>query len=228
MILAAGRGERMRPLTDVTPKPLLAVGGKPLIVRIIEALRCAEVRDVVINVSHLGDQIEAALRDGHELGVGIRYSREPEALETAGGIAAALPLLGTDPFLVINGDLYTEYAFAGLAARAAAWKERADATLAHLVLIDNPAHHPRGDFGLADDRVLADAPQRYTFSGIGLYRPALFSGIAAGEKRPLAQLLRAAMARGAVTGEHFCGVWQDIGTPERLHALDAALRDRDI
>ena len=222
MILAAGRGERMRPLTDHTPKPLLPAGGKPLIVWHIERLAAAGIRDIVINHAWLGEQLPAALGDGSRYGVRIAYSAESIALETAGGIAQALPLLGEQPFLVINGDIWCDWdpAQAGAlarqldAARADAW----------LLLVDNPDHHPAGDFALAaDGRVGADGSVRLTFAGIGLYRPALFAGLPPATPAPLAPLLRAAMARGAVRGTHHGGYWTDVGTPQRLAALDARL-----
>jgi MurNAc alpha-1-phosphate uridylyltransferase len=219
MILAAGRGERMRPLTDHTPKPLLQAGGKPLIVWTIEALARAGFRELVINVSHLGERIIEALGDGRRWGVEIRYSREAEALETAGGIATALPLLGSEPFLVVNADIYTDFNFER-ARTAAAQDTRA---LAHLVLIDNPAHHPAGDFVLRGGRILNVGEPRYTFSGIGVYQPALFAGIAAGTKRQLSAVLRPQIELDRVTGEHFGGHWFDIGTPERLAAVDRSL-----
>jgi MurNAc alpha-1-phosphate uridylyltransferase len=223
MILAAGRGERMRPLTDRTPKPLLPVGGKPLIVWHLERLATAGLREVVINHAHLGGQIEAALGDGARWGLSIRYSPEPEgALETAGGIANALPLLGGDEaFLVINGDIYCDWDVARAATALAA------NDLAHLVLVPNPSHHPRGDFSLKGTEVGADiaAPgvQVCTFSGIGVYRPQLFAGIRRGERAQLAPLLRAAMAAGRVSGELHAGRWTDVGTPQRLAELDAEL-----
>ncbi len=213
MILAAGRGERLRPLTDATPKPLLPVGGRPLIVRHLERLAQAGFPRVVINLAHLGEQIEAALGDGSTWGLRIRYSREGEgrALETGGGICKALPLLGDGPFLVVNGDLFTDLDYGALAIPEGA--------LAHLVLVDNPPHHPQGDFHLhADGRVTAEEAPRLTFAGVGLYRPALFAGC---EPRPfpLAPLLRRWMACGKVTGEHFRGRWLDVGTPERYRRL---------
>ena len=220
MILAAGRGERMRPLTDKTPKPLLDVAGKPLIVWTIEALARAELRELVINVSHLGELIERALGDGRRWDVQIRYSREAEALETAGGIAYALPLLGASPFVVVNGDIHTDFAFRGLLDRSPDGGER----LAHLVLIDNPPHHPAGDFALSGNHVANDGARRYTFSGIGIYHPQLFSDIVAGTKRPLAPLLRPQIDARRVTGEHYPGLWSDVGTPERLATLDRSLR----
>ena len=228
MILAAGRGERMRPLTDHTPKPLLAVGGKPLIVWHIERLRAAGFSHIVINHAHLGQQIEDTLGNGAGFGVSIEYSREASALETAGGIATALPLIEADVFPVVNGDIYCEYDFgllAGPVARLAAGHDQA-----HLVLVDNPSHHPNGDFVLDGGRVKgADAPltphpARVTFSGIGVYHRALFAHTPAGEKAPLAPLLRLAIDAGRVSGEHFGGRWVDVGTPARLASLDEELR----
>ncbi|MDP1606670.1 MAG: nucleotidyltransferase family protein [Rhodocyclaceae bacterium] len=210
MILAAGRGERMRPLTDRTPKPLLPVAGKPLIVWHLERLARAGFRDIVINHAHLGDQVEALLGNGEAWGLRIQYSAESaDALETAGGIANALPLLGNDPFLVINGDIFCDWDFS---------RARIADQLAHLILVDNPPHHPAGDFTLTDDKA------RYTFSGIGIYRPALFAGIERGQAAQLAPLLHAAIAAGQVSGEHHPGRWVDVGTPARLAALDAELR----
>ena len=223
MILAAGRGERMRPLTDATPKPLLVAGGKPLVAWHIEALVRAGMRDIVINHAHLGHMIEAALGDGTRLGARIRYSREDEALETAGGIANALALLGDAPFLVVNGDIFCDYDFATLPTLATC-------DLAHLVLVTNPPQHLQGDFALAGDRVAAPSPVFHssllTFSGIGLYRPQLFAGITAGTKAKLAPLLLEAMRAGQVGGELFAGCWTDVGTPERLSALDQLLSGR--
>jgi MurNAc alpha-1-phosphate uridylyltransferase len=217
MILAAGRGERMRPLTDATPKPLLEVGGKPLIAWLIEALARAGFHELVINVSHLGARVESALGDGRRWNMRIRYSHELEALETAGGIANALPLLGPDPFVVVNGDVHTDFDFSTLTP------PQGDA-LAHLVLIDNPSHHPAGDFALQNGRIALDGAQRYTFSGIGVYDPSLFAGIPAGTKCQLAAVLKPNIAAGRVSGEHFAGRWCDVGTPDRLKALDRALR----
>ena len=218
MILAAGRGERLRPLTDTTPKSLLAVGGKPLIVWHLEKLARAGFTEVVINHAHLGGMIEAELGDGSGFGLAIRYSPEREALETAGGIASALPLLGPEPFLVINADVYTDYDFSTLRGLPLADK------LAHLVLVDNPAQHPRGDFALEAGRVRESGNPMLTFSGIGVYAPRLFGGIPSRAKVPLAPLLRKAMAADRVSGEHYRGGWHDIGTAERLQALDAQLR----
>ena len=221
MILAAGRGERMRPLTDRVPKPLLPAGGRPLIEWQVLRLARAGFVDLVINHAHLGAQIEAALGDGSRLGVRIRYSPEAVALETAGGIATALPQLGDAPFAVVNGDVYCEYDFAGL-ARAVRQIADDPGLDAHLVMVDNPAHNPSGDFGLAHGR-LGEAGPRLTFSGLGAYRNALFEGIAAGTRAALAPLLRAAMARGRASGEHFRGYWLDVGTPARLAELDRRL-----
>ncbi|MDD5330858.1 MAG: nucleotidyltransferase family protein, partial [Sulfuricella sp.] len=218
MILAAGRGERMRPLTDATPKPLLQAGGKPLIVWHIERLARAGFTELVINHAHLGAQIEAALGDGGRFGVSIRYSAEAEALETAGGIANALPLLGPEPFLVVNGDIFCDYDFASL-------PKELGTLSAWLVLVDNPAHHPGGDFGLKEGRVLEEGEHKLTFSGIGVYRPEVFASVVRGLKAKLAPLLRERMAMGQAGGEHFQGLWMDIGTPERLSELDRSLRD---
>lgn len=221
MILAAGRGERMRPLTDTVPKPLLTVGGRSLIARHVENLAAAGVRDIVINHAHLGAMIEASLGDGSAFGVAIHYSREGVALETAGGIALALPLLGSDPFLVVNGDIYCEFDFAALTRQVAAM--RLSGSVAHLVLVDNPPHHPRGDFAVVDGRLRNEGACRFTYSGIGLYCPRLFAGVTPGAKAALGPLLRQAVDADAVTGEHYPGRWEDVGTPERLAALDRSL-----
>ena len=222
MILAAGRGERMRPLTDHTPKPLLEAGGKPLIVWHVERLVRSGFGDIVINHAHLGKMIERALGDGARFAARIRYSREGVALETAGGIAYALPLLGGGPFLVINGDIWCDYDLRTAHALGAALAQAGD--LAHLVLVPNPPHHAAGDFCLRDGKVTSDGERRFTFSGIGIYRPKLFAGIAPGAKAKLAPLLRAAMAERKVCGELHRGRWLDVGTPERLAELDIALR----
>jgi MurNAc alpha-1-phosphate uridylyltransferase len=222
MILAAGRGERMRPLTDRVPKPLLPVAGRPLIAHLVERLARAGLTDLVVNVSHLAGQIERELGDGARHGVRIAYSREVEALETGGGIAQALPLLGPGPFVAVNSDVYCDFDFSRLAA--AAERLNAEAPGAHLVLVDNPPHHPAGDFCLSDGAVSADGSQpRLTFSGIGVYPPALFAGIARGAKCQLAALLRPAMAQGRVRGEHHRGLWMDVGTPQRLADLERLL-----
>ena len=214
MILAAGRGERMRPLTDATPKPLLKVGGKALIEYHLEHIRAAGIIEVVINHAWLGEQIETALGDGRRYGLNIEYSREGEALETAGGIQRALPLLGETPFIAINGDIWTDYSLTNLPETLEG--------LAHLVLVDNPPQHPKGDFMLQAGQILPSGENCLTFSGIGLYRPALFADLKPG-KAPLAPLLRQAMAEGQVTGEQYRGRWFDIGTPARLQQLDALL-----
>ncbi len=217
MVLAAGRGERMRPLTDHTPKPLLEVGGKPLIVWHLERLARAGFRDVVVNLAWLGDRIRDALGDGGRWGLRLSYSPEGErGLETGGGIFQALGLLGPEPFLVVNGDIWLDADLAALA--------KPPVGLAHLLLVDNPEHHPDGDF-LLRDGYIADGPgeQRFTFSGVGVYRPALFAGCKPGVF-PLAPLLRKAGGKGQVSGELHRGRWFDIGTPARLAALDAQLR----
>ncbi len=222
MILAAGRGERMRPLTDHTPKPLLTVGGKPLIVWHIERFAEAGVTELVINHAHLGAQIESVLGDGSRFGVHISYSPEhPSALETAGGIAHALHLLGDDPFAVVNGDIYCDYDFERLLQYASALQSGPD--MAHLVLVNNPPHHPEGDFGLQSGRVV-DTPPRLTFSGLGVYSPALFHHLDRNAAAPLAPLLRAQIAAGRVSGEHHTARWVDVGTPQRLEELDKVLR----
>jgi len=224
MILAAGRGERMRPLSDRIPKPLLQAGGRPLVVALIESLARAGMVELVVNVSHLGSLIEQELGDGSRHRVRIAYSREQEPLETGGGIAYALPLLGAEPFVVVNSDIHCDFDFARLSAAAAAI--RSGAVSAHLVLVDNPLHHPAGDFCLSGGRVAADGARRLTFAGIGVYAPALFAEVPRGTKRQLAALLRPAMAQGRVSGEHHGGQWMDIGTPERLAALDRLLAAR--
>ncbi len=226
MILAAGRGERMRPLSDMTPKPLLAVGGKPLIIRHLEKLAAAGFQDVVINYSHLGNQIETTLRDGKRFGVRIHYSPEQEALETAGGIAYALPLLGPEPFLVVNADVYCELDFARLLPLRRRMLDAPGDCSAYLVLVDNPPHHPEGDFVLNKDRLVLSGAVKLTFSGIGLYQPALFARVPRGWKMKLASLLQAQIQAGKVGGEHYRGLWRDVGTPERLRELDELLKSR--
>ncbi len=224
LIFAAGRGERMRPLTDTTPKPLLPVAGKPLIVYHLEALATSGVHYVVINTSHLAGQFPDVLGDGSRWGLRIRYAYEGETpLETGGGMLHALPLLSDEPFLALNGDIFCDFDFTALPA--------APQGLAHLVLVDNPPHHAHGDFHLdADGRVDDAASPRLTFAGIGVYRPQLLDGwrdvignTAGTDANPpcfqLTPLLRAAMARGQVSGRHFTGRWHDVGTPERLAAL---------
>ena len=219
MILAAGRGERMRPLTDHTPKPLLPIAGKPLIVHHLEALRAAGIVEIVINSGHLGAQLPAALGTGERWGVNIRWSPEPpEALETGGGIFQALPLLGAAPFIVVNGDVWSDFPFTH-------WTQAFNLKgLAHLLLVPNPPQHVNGDFVLLNHGQVAQygAP-RYTFSGLSILRPELFADCQAG-RFPLAPLLRTAMDNGQVSGELYTGEWRDIGTPQRLAELDAQLR----
>lgn len=212
MILAAGRGERMRPLTDYTPKPLLIAAGKPIIEYTILQLVAAGFTEIVINTAHLGEQLPAVLGNGGRWGINIIYSHEGgQALETAGGIVNALPLLGGQPFLVVNGDIATDFDFAKL--------RHTPVALAHLVLINNPLHHAQGDFHLAANGQLSGTETpKLTFSGIGVYHPDLFQDQVAGVRR-LAPILRQAMSAGQVSGEHFEGFWMDIGTPERLQAL---------
>lgn len=213
MILAAGRGERMRPLTDNTPKPLLPVAGKTIIELTINQLISAGFTDIIINHAHLGEQIENHLGNGQRYGASIQYSPEGhQALETAGGIINALPLLGDEVFLVINGDIATDFPFSELKNQAV--------DLAHLVLVDNPEFHPQGDFGLDfTGKVIENSTEKLTFSGIGLYRPELFSNIPAGKSK-LGPLLRQAIANQRVSGQKFAGFWMDIGTPERLRELN--------
>ncbi|HDX8362925.1 TPA: nucleotidyltransferase family protein [Aeromonas veronii] len=217
MILAAGRGERMRPLTDLLPKPLLAVGGKPLIVHHIEKLKAAGVTELVINHAWLGHKLVESLGDGNALGVTIHWSAEVSALETAGGIIQALPLLGDEPFLVINGDTWLDLDYRSLI------EQPQGENLAHLWLVPNPPQHPAGDFALQDGKVV-DTPA-FTFSGVGLYRPAAFAGLPAGARK-LAPLLREWMAQGRVGGSLLAGEWRDIGTVDRLRELDEQLQLR--
>lgn len=222
LVLAAGRGERMRPLTDVVPKPLLPVAGRPLIAYHLEALARAGIRDIVINLAWLGERLRAALGDGERYGVHIRYSDEgQEALETGGGIFNALPLLGPGEFVVVNGDTWSDFDFRALTLDS----EIDRGAVARLVLVKNPAHHPQGDFGLEGDVVVERASDRLTYSGIGVFQPQFFTGAVAG-KFPLLPLLKRAIANGSLRGELFRGEWWDVGTPERLHALDMRLRTR--
>ncbi|WP_163832397.1 N-acetylmuramate alpha-1-phosphate uridylyltransferase MurU [Spartinivicinus ruber] len=212
MILAAGLGTRMRPLTLKTPKPLLPVLGKPLIEYHLERLAAAGINQLVINHAYLGEQIEAKLKDGSHWGVSISYSHEPEPLETAGGIAHALPLLGDNPFIVINGDIWCDYPLEQLYLP--------ESELAHLILVDNPAHNPTGDFSLVDGQVGFDCnSQRFTFAGISVLSPALFKELPQA-KWPLAPILEAAIKQGLVSGEQYKGYWLDVGTPERLGQLE--------
>ena len=213
MILAAGRGERMRPLTDRLPKPLLKVHDKALIIWHIENLAKNGFKEIIINIAHLGYKIPQALGDGSKWGVKITYSDEQEsgALESAGGIKKALPLLGESPFLVVNGDIFCEYEF----DENFELKDK----MAHLILVSNPQHNEKGDFGLINDTVLTKDDKMYTFSGIGYYSPKLFESVAL-QKTPLAPLLREAIANNSVTGEVFKKMWHDIGTEKRLNEIN--------
>jgi N-acetyl-alpha-D-muramate 1-phosphate uridylyltransferase len=226
MILAAGRGERMRPLTDHTPKPLLKVGGKSLIVWHLERLAAAGFKEVVINHAHLGHMIEAALGNGAEWGLSIQYSPEKVALETAGGIANALDLLGAEPFLVVNGDTFTEIDFKSTALQANnhGGSRGIKNARAHLVLVNNPPQHPNGDFAIENGMLKNEGDPMLTFSGVGVYHPDLFAKIKRGEPAKLAPLLRQAIVENQATAEHYQGIWHDIGTPERLKSLDEACR----
>ena len=217
MILAAGRGERLRPRTDRTPKALIEVGGKPLLAWHLERLQRAGIREVVVNVSHLAERIMERFRDGAEYGLALQWSHEPQALETAGGIAQARALLGDAPFLLVNADVWCDYDFSKLAGM------RLDARLGHLVLIPNPPHNPGGDFSLDDARIGNKAAPRYTYAGIAVLSPALVSGVGAGQKAPLGPLLRSAADRDALTGELCAGKWHDVGTEERLAQLRSHL-----
>ncbi|MCU7921358.1 MAG: nucleotidyltransferase family protein [Candidatus Thiodiazotropha sp. (ex Dulcina madagascariensis)] len=218
MILAAGRGERMRPLTDMLPKSLLPVAGKPLIVHHIERLVAAGIRQLVINHSHLGEMIEAQLGAGGAWGVDIRYSPERTALETGGGILRALPLLGEKPFLAINGDVWSDIDYGSL--------RLSEGDMAHLVLVPNPVHHRQGDFLLRQGRIAQGEGDRLTFSGVGVYHPRLFESCKPGVF-PLAPLLRQAIGQGLVSGECFTGLWMDVGTPQRLAQLEQQVRPWD-
>ena len=225
MILAAGRGERMRPLTDHLPKPLLPVAGKPLIVWHLEKLATAGITDVVINHAWLGQKIEDLLGDGSEFGVRIQYSPETVALETAGGIATAGPLLGAEPFLVINGDIWCDWN--PIAAHVIAQELVRTKHLAWLLLVENPEHHPQGDFVRLEDRHLSDQTgMRKTFSGIGVYQPALFADTAIGRPAKLAPLLRTAMIEKKIIGDLHESFWLDVGTPDRLAALEYRLEQQ--
>ena len=218
MLLAAGRGERLRPLTDAIPKALVEAGGKPLIGWHLERLAQAGFREAVINVSHLGERIVERLGDGRGYGLRLHYSREQERLETAGGIANALPLLGAEPFLLVNADVYCECDFRQL--RDTALGDR----LAHLVLVPNPPHRAAGDFSLRDGTVGDDAAPRYTYAGVALVKPALVAPVRRGDKAPLGPLLRDAAKRRQIAGELYEGLWQDVGTIERLAELEAQLK----
>jgi N-acetyl-alpha-D-muramate 1-phosphate uridylyltransferase len=220
MLLAAGRGERLRPLTDTVPKALVEAGGKPLIVWHLERLARAGIRDAVINISHLGERIVERLGDGARFGLRLHYSRERERLETAGGIANALELLGRAPFLLVNADVYCECDFARL------MNIQLGERLAHLVLVPNPSHRSKGDFSLADGRLGDAAAPRYTYAGVAVVAPKLVQSVKRGEKAPLAPLLYDAAARGLLGGEVYGGLWQDVGTMERLAELERFLNER--
>jgi MurNAc alpha-1-phosphate uridylyltransferase len=220
MILAAGRGERLRPLTDAMPKAMVQAGGKPLIAWHLERLAACGCREAVVNVSHLGERIVEAIGEGARYGMRIAYSREPEPLETAGGIAQALGLLGQAPFLLVNADVYCEVDFARLLALPLG------ARLAHLVLVPNPPHRAGGDFSLEDGMVGNASGPRYTYGGIAVMSPGLVAGVRPGEKAPLAPLLRSAAERRLLGGELYRGTWQDVGTRERLAELEAHLSSR--
>jgi MurNAc alpha-1-phosphate uridylyltransferase len=227
MIFAAGRGERMRPLTDHTPKPLLEAGGKPLIVWQIERLAQAGIRIIVINHAWLGAHIEAALGDGSRWGVQLRYSPEPEALETAGGIAQALPLLedgdASEVFVGVAGDVYADFDYSTLHAQAHQLAAQTEAGM-HLVMVPNPPFHPAGDFGLADGVVSLDAQPRLTFGSMALYDTRMFRALPRGTRRALTPYYFDTIGRGLASGELYEGVWENVGTPEQLQALDARLK----
>jgi MurNAc alpha-1-phosphate uridylyltransferase len=219
MVLAAGRGERMRPITDKIPKPLVPVVGKPLIVYHLEALARAGITDIVINLAYRGAQIRDALGDGAAYGVRIQYSDEgPDPIETGGGIFKALPLLGEEPFLVVNGDVWTDFDFARMPTLPA-WAD------AHLVMVPNPSHLTKGDFGVEDGRVVQRDADRFTYSGLGAYTARFFAGCQPG-KFPLKPLLDRSIADRRLSGQVYRGVWLDIGTPQRLAELEAELTSK--
>jgi MurNAc alpha-1-phosphate uridylyltransferase len=223
MILAAGRGERMRPLTDHTPKPLLPVGGKPLIEWHVERLAAAGVRDIVINHAWLGTQIEAALGDGSRWGVRIAYSPEAVALETAGGIAQALHLLGAEPFLLISADIYTDYPFRQLVDVAVAMTHD-DKREAHVVMVNNPTYHPVGDWALRDGRIDPMGEDKLCYANLAVLKPAIVAEVTPGSSARLGPILAAAATAGQVSGEHYDGGWYNVGNPEELAAADCAAR----
>lgn len=231
MILAAGRGERMRPLSDTIPKPLLEVGGKPLIVWQIERLVAAGFAQIVINVAHLGGIIEETLGDGRQFGAAIRYSREAEPLEVGGGIATALPLLGDGVVLVVSGDIHAEYRYASLRARAGAIAATDQPPHLHMVMVPNPAYHPGGDFVLSGDRLTlngTDGAERTTFGNIALYRTSLFRELPRGKKLKILPYYRDWIARAWASGELFAGRWANVGSPAELAILDAQLLGNDL
>jgi len=224
MILAAGRGSRLRPLTDTCPKPLVKVNGKPLIVYHLENLSRAGIKEVVINIHHLGEQIVDALGHGEEWDLSIRYSQEPVLLETGGGICSALPLLGKDPFVIVNGDIWTDFDFADL--------PQSLATLAHLVLVGNPEHRLQGDYLLQEDGLVAPLQtgqgNAYTYAGIALLHPDLFAGCEPHVPFRLPLLFERAMQNKRLSGEHYGGSWTDVGNHDRLQSLERTLMMRAL
>jgi len=231
MILAAGRGERMRPLSDELPKPLLMAGGKPLVVRQIERLVSAGFGEIVINVAHLGGIIETTLGDGRKFGASIRYSREVEPLEVAGGIATALPMLGDGVVLVVSSDIHTEYEYASLSARAGAMAATDEPPHLHMVMVPNPAYHPGGDCVLNRDRLTLNGSNgvaRTTFGNIALYRTSLFRQLPHGKKLKILPFYRDWIARGWASGELFSGRWANVGTAAELASLDSELLGNDL
>ncbi|HEY5862095.1 MAG TPA: nucleotidyltransferase family protein [Casimicrobiaceae bacterium] len=223
MILAAGRGERMRPLSDATPKPLLCAGGKPLIVWQIEAFVRAGLTDIVVNASHRADDLAAALGDGRTFGARIAWSREAEPLEVAGGITTALPLLPAGPLIVASGDVWSAFDIATLIPRAQTMAHDSAAPRAHLVMVPNPPYHPQGDFALRGNAVIAGGAARLTFGNIAIYDTALFAGLQRGVEQKMLPLFNAWIAKGIVTGERYDGPWANVGTPADLAELDARL-----
>ena len=223
LILAAGRGERLRPLTDRTPKPLLAAGGKPLIEWQVEKLVAAGFGEIVVNHAHLGEQIEAALGDGTRFGARIRYSPESPALETAGGVAQALPLLGGAPFVVVSADIHTDFPYRTLQARIDGMVHAADAPLAHFVLVGNPPWHASGDMGLEDGRITRAKPW-LTYGNIAVFHPSVFTEVGRGTWLKLFPWMYRLVDAGRVTGERYDGAWDNVGTAEQLQALDRRLR----
>jgi N-acetyl-alpha-D-muramate 1-phosphate uridylyltransferase len=224
MILAAGRGERMRPLSDAMPKPLLMAGGKPLIAWQLERLVAAGFRDIVVNIAHRGGDIEAALGDGSRFGAAVRYSREQEPLEVAGGIATALPLLGDGVVLVVSGDIFTDYDYASLRPRVDAMAQRSSVPHMHMVMVPNPPYHPRGDFALNSGQLRLEGEPRVTFGNIALYRTGLFQPLPRNQKLRMLPLYQDWIGRGWATGESFNGRWFNVGTPGDLADLDRTLR----
>jgi MurNAc alpha-1-phosphate uridylyltransferase len=222
LILAAGRGERLRPLTDTLPKPLLAAGGRPLVQWQVERLVDAGFADLVVNHAHLGALIEAALGDGRRFGARIRYSPESPALETAGGIVKALPMLGDEPFVVVSGDIHTDFDYATLETRMASIERDPASHIAHLVLVDNPPWHPGGDMGLAEGRITRGGP-RLTYGNIAVFHPLMFRDLAPGTSLKLFPWTYRFVDEGRVSGEHYRGPWDNVGTAAQLAALDRRL-----